>query len=131
MRHNEKAQQRNASCDGIVGNSATDRECAGMAAQSIAVDMQIAVSNSYSSIGLCAATRKRFSDHKVMATGPASAKTCIVGLGDPVVDVLVKLSAQNFDQLGLQRGGSVSLHASEIDDLLEQVDNDGHRTRLV
>ena len=102
-----------------------------MAAQSISAAMQIAVSNSYPSIGLCAATRKRFSDHKVMVTGPGSAKTCIVGLGDPVVDVLVKLSAQNFDQLGLQRGGSVSLHASEIDDLLEQVDNDGHRTRLV
>ena len=66
-----------------------------------------------------------------MATGPGSAKTCIVGLGDPIVDVLVKLTVQNFDQLGLQRGGSVSLHTSEIDELLEQVDDDGHRTRWV
>ena len=55
---------------------------------------------------------------------------CVVGLGDPVVDVLVKLSAHNFGQLGLQRGGSVSLHTNEIDDLLEQVADDGHRTRL-
>ena len=92
--------------------------------------MQLAVNKSCSSIGLCAATRKRVSDHKVMATGPGSAKTCIVGLGDPVVDVVVKVSAENFDQLGLQRGGSVPLHTSEIDDLLEQVDDDGHRTRL-
>lgn len=59
-----------------------------------------------------------------------SAKTCIVGLGDPIVDVLVKLSARNFGQLGLQRGGSVSLPTSEIDDLLAQVTDDGHRTRL-
>lgn len=59
------------------------------------------------------------------------AKSCIVGLGDPIVDVLVNVTAQNFDQLGLQRGGSVSLHNSEIVDLLQQVDDDGHRSRLL
>lgn len=64
-----------------------------------------------------------------MATSPGAAKTCIVGLGDPIVDVLVKLSTQNFDQLGLERGGSVSLHKQEISDLLEQVADDGHRTK--
>lgn len=66
-----------------------------------------------------------------MATAIGSAKTCVVGLGDPVMDILVKLSAQNFCQLGLQRGGSVSLHSSEIDDLLKQVADDGHRSRSV
>ena len=93
--------------------------------------MQLAVNKRCLCIVLRATTPKRLSDHKVMATGPGSAKTCIVGLGDPVVDVLVKLSAQNFEQLGLQRGGSVSLHTSQIDQLLEQVNDDGHRTRLV
>lgn len=92
--------------------------------------MHLAVEKVCLSVGLRATTRKRVSDHKVMAS-PGSAKTCIVGLGDPMVDVLVKLSTQSFDQLGLQRGGSVSLHTSEIDQLLEQVDDDGHRTRLV
>lgn len=65
-----------------------------------------------------------------MSVNPRSAKTCIVGLGDPIVDVLVKLTARNFGQLGLQRGGSVSLPTSEIDDLLALVADDGHRTRL-
>jgi len=64
-----------------------------------------------------------------MATGPSAAKTCIVGLGDPIVDVLVKVSSQSLDQLGLQRGGSVSLHKQQINELLEQVADDGHRTK--
>lgn len=64
-----------------------------------------------------------------MTTTGAAAKTCIVGLGDPIVDVLVKVSSQEFDQLELQRGGSVSLHQKDIDGLLEQVTDDGHRTK--
>ena len=73
--------------------------------------------------------RGRGGDRRTMSTSPSAAKTCIVGLGDPIVDVLVKLSAQNFDQLGLERGGSVSLHKHDIHELLEQVTDDGHRTR--
>ena len=92
--------------------------------------MQLALQTSCLSTAFPAWTRqRRVSDQRLMASSPGAAKTCIVGLGDPIVDVLVKLSAQNFDQLGLQRGGSVSLHTSEIDDLLEKVADDGHRTR--
>ena len=74
--------------------------------------------------------RGHSSDRRIsMATGPGAAKTCIVGLGDPIVDVLVKVSTQSLDQLGLQRGGSVSLHKQQISELLEQVADDGHRTK--
>lgn len=92
--------------------------------------MQLVLHSGCLSTSFPAWTRqRRVSDQRLMAANSGAAKTCIVGLGDPIVDVLVKLSAQNFDQLGLQRGGSVSLHTSEIDDLLEQVTDDGHRTR--
>lgn len=94
--------------------------------------MQLALQISCLSATHSALARKRTgTDHRLMAAGTGAAKTCIVGLGDPIVDVLVKLSAQNFDQLGLERGGSVSLHMSEVDDLLGQVADDGHRTRLL
>ena len=59
----------------------------------------------------------------------SAAKTSIVGLGDPIVDVLVRVSAGNFDQLGLQRGGSTSLRQCDMDSLLEQVEDDGRRAK--
>ena len=86
--------------------------------------------NCLSTVGPVRLVKRRVCDQQLMAAGPGPAKTCIVGLGDPIVDILVRVSARNFDQLGLERGGSVSLPTSEIDDLLEQVADDGHRTRL-
>ena len=96
-------------------------------------NMQLHVPRSCTSIGFPSQVRDRrllASDRRTnMTTTGAAAKTCIVGLGDPIVDVLVKVSSQEFDQLGLQRGGSVSLHQKDIDGLLEQVTDDGHRTK--
>ena len=58
-------------------------------------------------------------------------KTSVVGLGDPIVDVLVRVSAGNFDQLGLQRGGSTSFRQCDMDSLLQQVEDGSHRAKLV
>lgn len=90
--------------------------------------MQVVLQTRLNSIGAWPQSRDRsFGDRRVMTSN--AARTSIVGLGDPIVDVLVRLSARNFDQLGLQRGGSTSLQQCELDALLEDVEDDGHRAK--
>lgn len=57
--------------------------------------------------------------------------TSVVGLGDPIVDVLVPLSHANFDDLGLQRGGSTPLDTESISQLLSQIPDDTFRNKCV
>ncbi|DBA91709.1 TPA: hypothetical protein ACH3X1_003306 [Trebouxia sp. C0004] len=93
--------------------------------------MQLALSQRLTSPSRSRDRSGRSVDRRIsMATGPGAARTCIVGLGDPVVDVLVKVSSKNLEQLGLQCGGSVSLHKQQINELLKQVADDGHRTNV-
>lgn len=55
----------------------------------------------------------------------------VVGLGDPVVDVLISLSHASFDQLGLERGGSTPLDSEAITQLLDQIPEDTPRDKYV
>ena len=55
----------------------------------------------------------------------------VVGLGDPVVDVLISLSHASFDQLGLERGGSTPLDSQAITHLLDQIPEDTPRDKYV
>ena len=92
--------------------------------------MQSTLHIGLTSLGASLKTRDRKllgCDQRTMTN--SAAKTSIVGLGDPIVDVLVRVSAGNFDQLGLQRGGSTSLRQCDMDSLLERVDDDGKRAK--
>lgn len=55
----------------------------------------------------------------------------VVGLGDPIVDVLISLSHASFDQLGLERGGSTPLDSEAITQLLDQIPEDTPRDKYV
>lgn len=54
--------------------------------------------------------------------------SAVVGLGDPIMDVLIPLSHGSFDKLGLQRGGSTPLDSEAITQLLEQIGRTTPRT---
>ena len=53
----------------------------------------------------------------------------VVGLGDPIVDVLVPVSHAEFDELGLQRGGSTPLNSDSINRLMSQLPQDAPRNK--
>lgn len=55
----------------------------------------------------------------------------VVGLGDPIVDVLVPVSHADFDELGLQRGGSTPLDSDSIKRLMSQLPEDAPRNKCV
>ena len=55
----------------------------------------------------------------------------VVGLGDPIVDVLVPVSHADFDELGLQRGGSTPLDSDSINRLMSQLPEDAPRNKYV
>lgn len=53
----------------------------------------------------------------------------IVGLGDPIVDVLIPLSHDSFDKLRLQCGGSTPLDSESMAQLLSKIPHDAPRNR--
>ena len=67
----------------------------------------------------------------LVCTQSTSTMPTIVGLGDPIVDVIIPLSHASFDQLGLQPGGSTPLDSEAITLLLTQIPEDTPRNEYV